>query len=156
MGTYSKLVQTKPPSSEKEETQVVSESLTEKSATPPPSIPTTEKQESLLASMQANKHASKRASKRANKHVNLHDQTLALLAEKATYGFTFRYPPELFDLLEDILHTIRKRHKVKLTKNAIAVAAIVFLLSDYDAFGEESVLYQLLIEPPIETSTESQ
>ncbi|MCB9423174.1 MAG: hypothetical protein H6667_25475 [Ardenticatenaceae bacterium] len=109
--------------------------------------------------MQANKHASKRASthadkrenKRIGKPVDLHDQMLALLAEKATNGYTFRYPPQLLEMLEDLLPAVRKRHQVKLTKNAIAVAAIVFLLSDYETFGEESVLYQLLIAPLVES-----
>ena len=73
---------------------------------------------------------------------------LALLQEKATYGFTFRYPPDLMDLLEDVLHTLKKRHKVKVTKNAVAVAAFVFLLSDYETYGEESVLFQMLIKRP--------
>jgi hypothetical protein len=141
MGTYSKLVQTSPAPDKEAEPESVS--IPEK--TPDPNMHSTEKQEveSIHASMQANKLASKLASK----HVDLHDHMLTLLEEKATYGYTFRYPPQLLEMLEDLLPTIRQRHQVKLTKNAIAVAAIVFLLSDYETFGEESVLYQLLIEP---------
>ncbi len=148
MGTYSKLVQTSP--APDKQADPVSESNPKKTSSPNMQSAKKQERKSVHASMQANKHASKRAYKHASKHVDLHDQMLALLAEKATNGYTFRYPPQLLEMLEDLLPAIRKRHQVKLTKNAIAVAAIVFLLSDYETFSEESVLYQLLIEPTSE------
>ncbi len=161
MGTYSKLVQT-PPTPDKEAEPAPAPTPPKTSDT---SILATAKQEvkSVQASMQANKHASKRASthgekrvnkrenKRTSNHIDLHAQMLTLLEEKATNGYTFRYPPQLLEMLEDLLPAVRKRHQVKLTKNAIAVAAIVFLLSDYETFDAESVLYQLLIAPLVES-----
>jgi hypothetical protein len=72
----------------------------------------------------------------------------ATINEKATNSFAFRYPPEVLEKLEDVLHEIKKQHRRKLTKNVVAVAAMAFLLSDFEANGEESVLYQLLVEQP--------
>jgi hypothetical protein len=50
------------------------------------------------------------------------------------------------DKLEDVLHGIKKQHRRKLTKNVVAVAALAFILSDFETYGEESMLYQLLIQ----------
>ena len=70
----------------------------------------------------------------------------ALLNEKATKAATFRYPLELLEKLEDALHTARKGYRHKLTKNEVAVTALLFLLLDFETYGRESVLYQVLIE----------
>lgn len=94
------------------------------------------------ASMHARKHASKQASIQASMHARMQPY----LSEKATDTYAFRYPPALLEHLADALHVIRKQHRRKLTKNAIAVAALAFLLTDFDLYGEESVLYQLLIQ----------
>jgi hypothetical protein len=100
--------------------------------TAPKEQPATDEDENMLAS----KHASMHAYMQASMH--------AVLSERATYTFAFRYPPELLEKLADVQHEIRKRHKKKLSKNAIAVAALVFLLTDFEIYGEESVLYQML------------
>ena len=49
--------------------------------------------------------------------------------------------------LTDLLHKIRKERHRKLTQNAVAVASLTFLLADYEIYGEESMLYRLLIKP---------
>ena len=81
----------------------------------------------------------------ASKQTSLQASMQAVLAQKATNAATFRYPAELLEDLEDAVHTIRKRHRRKLTKNEIAVAALLFLLRDFENCDRESVLYQLLI-----------
>ena len=70
----------------------------------------------------------------------------AYLSEKVDDIATFRYPVDLLEKLEDVIHKIRKQHHRKVTKQAVAVAALAFLLTDFEEYGEESVLYQLLIE----------
>ena len=96
----------------------------------------------MLVSKQANIQTSKQASLQTSMQAYM--QTT--ISEKATYAFTFRYPPELLDKLEDVLHGIKKQHRRKLTKNVVAVAALAFILSDFETYGEESMLYQLLIQ----------
>ena len=108
----------------------------------------TNDRESKLASKQASKQISKLASLQASKQTSLQGSMQAMLGEKAINAATFRYPAELLEDLEDTLHVIRKKHRRKLTKNEIAVAALLFLLSDFETYGQESVLYQLLIEQP--------
>jgi hypothetical protein len=101
------------------------------------------KEETLHASMHARKHANMHANIQTSMHANMQPY----LSAKATNSFAFRYPPDLLEKLADMVHQIRKQHHRKLTKNAIAVAALTFLLTDFEIYGEESVLYQLLIKP---------
>ena len=102
-----------------------------------------ETKETLHASMHARKHANMHATIQTSMHANMQPY----LSAKATNSFAFRYPPDLLEKLSDMVHQIRKQHHRKLTKNAIAVAALTFLLTDFEIYGEESVLYQLLIKP---------
>ena len=99
-------------------------------------------EETLHASMHARKHANMHATIQTSMHANMQPY----LSAKATNSFAFRYPPDLLEKLADVLHQIRKQHHRKLTKNAIAVAALTFLLTDFEIYGEESMLYQLLIK----------
>ena len=70
----------------------------------------------------------------------------AYLNEKVDDIATFRYPVDLLEKLEDVIHQVRKDHHRKVTKQAVAVAALAFLLTDFETFGEESMLYRLLIK----------
>jgi GTP cyclohydrolase FolE2 len=58
---------------------------------------------------------------------------------------SFRYPQDLMDVMAEAQYQIMKRHKRKLTKNAILVAALAFVLWDYERRSEESILYTHLI-----------
>ena len=71
----------------------------------------------------------------------------AYLNEKVDDIATFRYPVDLLEKLEDVIHQVRKEHQRKVTKQAVAVAALAFLLTDFETFGEESMLYRLLVKP---------
>jgi hypothetical protein len=86
------------------------------------------------------------ASMHTNKHASMQPYMRAVLDEKATYSFAFRYPPDLLEKLEDVLHHVRKRHKVKLTKNSVAVTAMAFLLWDFETNAKKSILYRLLVK----------
>jgi hypothetical protein len=81
----------------------------------------------------------------ANKHTSMHAYMQSILSEKATYSFAFRYPPEILDKLEDIIHFARTNNRTKLTKNSLAVAALSYLLWEFETKGENSTLYQILI-----------
>jgi hypothetical protein len=114
----------------------------------------TNKQTSLQtnkqASLQESKHVSKKANKQTSlqtrKHASMQANVQAYLSEKVDDIATFRYPVDLLEKLEDVIHQVRKQHHRKVTKQAVAVAALAFLLTDFEEYGEESVLYQLLIK----------
>ena len=99
------------------------------------------------ANMQASKQESKLANKQTSKHESMQAIMQAYLNEKVDDIATYRYPVELLEKLEDVIHQVRKEHHRKVTKQAVAVAALAFLLTDFETFGEESMLYRLLIKP---------
>jgi len=109
---------------------------------------TTAKNESKFASLQANKQVNLQTSKQTSLQTNMQASMQSLLNEKATKPATYRYPLDLLERLDDALHMVRKDYRRKLTKNEIAVAALLFLLVDFETYGQESVLYQLLIKQP--------
>ena len=108
--------------------------------------------ESKLVNKQANKLANKQVSKQANKQTSLQPSMQAnmqsLLNEKATKPATFRFPLDLLEKLEDTVHVVRKDYRKKLTRKEMAVAALLFLLTDFETYGRESILYLLLIKEP--------
>jgi hypothetical protein len=58
---------------------------------------------------------------------------------------SFRYPEDLLDRLEQIQYAVRQQSRKKLTKNAILIAALAFLLWDYEQHDQESILYKHLV-----------
>ena len=95
------------------------------------------------------KHEKKvRASVHARKHVSMQVYMRAIIEDKATNSFTFRYPPEVLNKLEEIIHQVWGKHSVKLTKNSIAVTGLGYLLWDFEENGNESILYKLLVKKP--------
>ena len=54
------------------------------------------------------------------------------LAMRSAGMVSFRYPQDLMDAMAEAQYQILKRYKVKLTKNAILVAALAFVLWDYE------------------------
>ena len=113
--------------------------------------PKTAEEESTAKSKQESKQTSKQESKLANKQTSKHESMQAImqayLNEKVDDIATYRYPVDLLEKLEDVIHQVRKEHHRKVTKQAVAVAALAFLLTDFETFGEESMLYRLLIKP---------
>lgn len=142
MGTYTDLItndkqpQVDPPKGE-----------TTKASAPKPkkTKSTKEKLARKHAHMHANKHVAKQISKRTSLQVTMHTYIQQYLNEKATQGFTFRYPPQLLEELEDVIYEIRKKHHQKLPKNMIAVLALAFVMKDYVENGEDSILYRALL-----------
>ena len=149
MGTYSKLVQSQPVTNNADmaEDLPVSKQADNHEAMPASQIASNNSEK--VASQSTSKHADKPARKLAEKLINpqlsLPAEYLDWLQEKPTQACTFRYPPDLVEAIDDVLHAIRKQHRVKLTKNAIGVAAIVYLLAEYETGGVNSALYRLLI-----------
>lgn len=90
--------------------------------------------------------ANKETNIKTSKHESMQAILQAYLNEKVDGIATFRYPVELLEKLEDVSHQVRKEHHRKVTKQAVAVAALAFLLTDFETFGEESMLYKMLIQ----------
>lgn len=86
------------------------------------------------------------ASVHARKHVSMQAYMRAIIEDKATNSFTFRYPPEVLHKLEEIIHQVWGKHKIKLTKNSMAVTGLAYLLWDFEENGRESILYKLLVK----------
>lgn len=95
------------------------------------------------------KHTSKQTSthvrKQTSKHVTMRAYLEKLLTERASHSFTFRYPPDLLEELEDVVYEIKKKHRKRLPKNVVAVLALAYILKDYVENGDESVFYKILI-----------
>ncbi len=109
------------------------------SPTPQPGVKKDVGNASKITSKQVNKLSSKQTSKQDN-------LLESYLKEKAVQLGGFRYPPSLIELIDDTLYHVKKDHKVKLTKNSIAVLGIANLLKEYEKKGTSSLLYKLLIE----------
>jgi hypothetical protein len=97
------------------------------------------------APVRASKHVRKQPTKRASVYRTMQVYIEQCLEEKATQGFTFRYPPQLLEELEDVIYEVRKQHRHKLAKNAIAVLALAYVIKDYLDNGEDSVFYRMLL-----------
>lgn len=89
--------------------------------------------------------ASLQASNIASKQTSLLAAVRAIGDLKATNAATFRFPPDLLDKLEEVEYRLRKNHKIKVTKNALIVGSLAFLLLEYEEKDIESVLYQYLL-----------
>ena len=87
-----------------------------------------------------------RASVHARKHVSMHAYMRAIIEDKATNSFAFRYPPDVLNKLEETIHQVWGKHKIKLTKNSIAVMAMAYLLWDFEENGKESILFKMLVK----------
>lgn len=68
------------------------------------------------------------------------------LTTKSIVHTTFRYPTELLEKLDQVQYEIKTRHKKKITKNSILVAALAYMLWDLEELGQESILYKLLVK----------
>ncbi len=92
------------------------------------------------------KREQKKESVHADMHAHMHAYMQSVLAQRATWAFSFRYPPELLEKLETMLDQIKEKYKTKLAKNTVAVTAMAFLLKDFETNGEESILYKELVK----------
>ncbi len=66
--------------------------------------------------------------------------------EPATITNSFRYTEEELSTLTDVLYDIGKRRGAKLTKQDVARLGLNFVLQDYEARGEASLLGQLALQ----------
>ena len=147
MGTYSKLSKLNRPRSEERATPPLAATSPHSDTQTTAQDEQEKKQKEEAKSQKEPKE--KHARMHASKHVNMHTYMHAFLDQKATYSYAFRYPPELLEeKLEEALLRVKRKHKVKLPKNAIAVAAMAFLLWDFEANGKNSVLYKMLVKKP--------
>ncbi|MCB8944353.1 MAG: hypothetical protein H6658_11440 [Ardenticatenaceae bacterium] len=62
---------------------------------------------------------------------------------RAANKVSLRYPDTLIAWLEEALYQLKKSSHQKLTKNAILVAALAYVLWDLEQYGQASFLYRL-------------
>ena len=113
-----------------------------------PPIEKPKKEKPLLprATEQKKKRGPANESVHADMHARMHAYMHSVLNQRATWSYSFRYPPELLEKLEEVLDQIKERYKTKLPKNQAGVAALAFLLRDFEINGEDSLLYKLLVK----------
>jgi len=63
---------------------------------------------------------------------------------KAAETTSFRYPPELLEKLNEVQYQLKSRHKAKATKNAILIAALAYIVWDFEKQGSDSILVDSL------------
>ena len=125
---------------------------------PTPSTKTaTPKQKSQKKRLPESKNARKQESKKtrlpeskkvelpASNQEQLLDAIQPYLDLKASNMVSFRYPDTLIAWLEESLYQLKKQYGKKLTKNALLVAALAYVLWDLEQNGQESFLYQQFI-----------
>ncbi len=69
----------------------------------------------------------------------------SVLESRSLKPLTLRFPPELWEKLDEVLYYIKRRFKRKLTKNEVIMLSVALLLKDFDERDLESELYQLLV-----------
>ncbi len=87
----------------------------------------------------ASKLASKKTSKIASKQVIKQTTAGEFLKMKPIQSGGFRYPPALLENIDDFVYQIKKEHKVKITKNSLAVLGISDLLEEYSKKGNPAL-----------------
>ena len=73
---------------------------------------------------------------------------LAFLEAKATQKTTLRYPQSLMDEIDEVLYQIKKTHGVVISKNAIFVLSLAYVLADFKRHASHSLLFKELINNP--------
>jgi hypothetical protein len=112
------------------------------SSAPPPASQAEEQQEKA----QDFKKASFQERNQEFKKERFLDFLKPFLGMRSAGMVSFRYPQDLMDAMAEAQYQIRKRYKVKLTKNAILVAALAYMLWDFEQNGEESLLYTHMVK----------
>ncbi len=112
----------------------------------PKTATTSTKKKSKKARLQESKITSMKESKKARLPARKQESLLAdiqpYLDLRASNTVSFRYPDVLLDWLEESLYRFKKEQGTKLTKTAVLVAALAYVLWDLEQNGKESFLYQ--------------
>lgn len=106
------------------------------------------KQERMKERVKVRKNESKHERMRESGPANFPVFLRPLLEMKAVRPLSFRYPHELIEQIEEIKYAIRKRHGKKVTKNAILITALAFILWDYEQHGKDSTLFKNIVAQP--------
>ena len=83
----------------------------------------------------------------ASRHMNWPDFWKQYLDDKGAAKETYRLPPELIDLIDNLPFQIKMTHRVKISKKALVALALSYLVWDYEKNGNESLLFKNLIHP---------
>ncbi len=93
------------------------------------------------------KQTSGQADMSAGGHVNWPDFWKQYLDDKGAAKETFRLPPELIDLIDNLPFQIKMTHQVKISKKSLVALALSYIVWDYEKNGKESLLFKHLIHP---------
>lgn len=105
-------------------------------------------EERILTSKQVSNKASKQeitqARKEEGKQISIEEKIIASLQNPDLKANTFRYTQEELDFIRDIVYEAETKHGVKLDKNDIARLGLAWLLEDWKAKKEDSLLARIL------------
>jgi hypothetical protein len=162
MGIYDKLSQldkNQPPLPGQQTKESTSLNPEPEQTKPTPLIKTaTPKQKSQKTRLSENKKVRKQESQKtrlpeskkavlpARNQEQLLDEIQPYLDLKASNMVSFRYPDTLIAWLEESLYWLKKQYGKKLTKNALLVAALAYVLWDLEQNSQASFLYQQFIQ----------
>jgi hypothetical protein len=102
------------------------------------------KQESMLASKQVSIQEKEQESLQANSEESIEDKILAAIAITPIKPNTFRYALEELDFIRDVVYEADVKYQTKLDKNDVARIALQWLMTDYRANKQESLLVSIL------------
>ena len=86
----------------------------------------------------------KGARKQESKIARKQDFLQGWLEMKASDTTSFRYPSELLERLNEVQYQLKSRHKAKVTKNDILIAALAYVVWDFEQNGQDSILVESL------------
>ena len=116
--------------------------------TPPPSPTKKSNKTGMLTSKhvsnKARKQGSKDISSEENKEVNIEESILASLQTTDLKANTFRYTQEELDFIRDVVYEAEVNYKTKLDKNDVARIGLEWLIVNWKAKKETSLLARIL------------
>lgn len=122
---------------------------------PSPAKPQQEEKpkEEILTNKQVSNKASKQVStkviKEESKETSIEARILALLQTTDLKANTFRYTQEELDFIRDVAYEAEVKYKTKLDKNDVARIGLEWLMEDWKANKEASLLARILTSKQI-------
>jgi hypothetical protein len=108
--------------------------------------PAKTKKKSKNERLQESKNARMKESKQERKQESFLAEIQPYLDLRASNTVSFRYPDTLLAWLEEAVYQLKKERGKKVTKNAILVAALAYVLWDLEQNEQRSFLYQQFIQ----------
>jgi hypothetical protein len=113
-------------------------------STPPPAPTTKRNTTAILTSNHVSNKASKQVSNEETRGVSIEESILAALHTTALKANTFRYTQAELDFIRDVVYEAEVKYKTKLDKNDVARLGLEWLMVDWTAHKETSLLARIL------------